>query len=228
MKQKKVVGMKEHRNISIADQIFDQLERDILTGRYSRGEILSELKLSKEMDVSRTPIREALLRLEQENLLQESGRGMTVIGLSQEDMMDLYDIRLHLEGEMARRAAVSITEEQLSQLQELAELQRYYINKQGNSSSEHTKNLDSDFHELLYSCCGSKMYADELIRIHKKMTRYRRASISKQSRAVQSNEEHLDICRALATHDAEKVEEAVLRHVRNAMERMEHMETLKV
>ena len=149
------------------------------------------------------------------------------IGIRHKPPGDLYDIRLHLEGEMARRAAVSITEEQLSQLQELAELQRYYINKQGNSSSEHTKNLDSDFHELLYSCCGSKMYADELIRIHKKMTRYRRASISKQSRAVQSNEEHLDICRALATHDAEKVEEAVLRHVRNAMERMEHMETLK-
>ena len=52
--------MKEHRNISIADQIFEQLEKDILSGRYQRGEVLSELRLSKEMNVSRTPIREAL------------------------------------------------------------------------------------------------------------------------------------------------------------------------
>ena len=59
--------MKEHRNISIADQIFEQLEKDILSGRYQRGEVLSELRLSKEMNVSRTPIREALLRLAQEN-----------------------------------------------------------------------------------------------------------------------------------------------------------------
>jgi DNA-binding GntR family transcriptional regulator len=49
--------MKEHRNISIADQIFEQLEREILSGKYRRGEILSELRLSKELDVSRTPIR---------------------------------------------------------------------------------------------------------------------------------------------------------------------------
>ena len=88
--------MKEHRNISIADQIFEQLEREILSGKYRRGEILSELRLSKELDVSRTPIREALLRLEQENILAETGRGMEVIGISAEDMLDLYDIRLHL------------------------------------------------------------------------------------------------------------------------------------
>ena len=103
--------MKEHRNISIADQIFEQLEKDILSGRYQRGEVLSELRLSKEMNVSRTPIREALLRLAQENILQESGRGMVVIGISNDDMLDMYDIRLHLEGEVARRAARNITEE---------------------------------------------------------------------------------------------------------------------
>ena len=172
--------MKEHRNISIADQIFDQLERDILSGQYKRGEVLSELRLSKELDVSRTLIREALLRLEQENLLAETGRGLEVIGISSNDMLDMYDIRLHLEGEAARRAALNISDQQLSELLELTELQRYYINKQGNSSSEHTKNLDSQFHELLYRSCGSKAYTDVLIRIHKKMTKFRMASISKQ------------------------------------------------
>ena len=108
--------MKEHRNISIADQIFDQLEKDILSGKYERGEVLSELRLSKELNVSRTPIREALLRLEQENVLRETGRGMEVIGISGEDMLDMYDIRMHLEGPSARRAAENITDEQLAAL----------------------------------------------------------------------------------------------------------------
>lgn len=219
--------MKEHRNISIADQIFEQLERDILSGKYKRGEILSELRLSKEMDVSRTPIREALLRLEQENILMESGRGMMVIGISKEDMMDMYDIRLHLEGEAARRAAKIITDEQLAELLELTELQRYYINKQANGSSEHTRNLDSQFHELLYRSCGSKVYADVLSRLHKKMTKYRMASISKQSRALQSNDEHMKIYRALAAHDPDAAEAAVLLHVRSAMNRMENMEPVE-
>ena len=219
--------MKEHRNISIADQIFEQLEKDILSGKYQRGEVLSELRLSKEMNVSRTPIREALLRLAQENILQETGRGMVVIGITNDDMLDMYDIRLHLEGEAARRAAVNITDEQLAQLQELTELQRFYINKQGNSSSEHTKNLDSQFHEVLYAASGSKSYTEVLVRLHKKMSKFRMASVSKQSRALLSNDEHMEICRAMALHDPDAAEEAVLKHVRNAMDRMEHLELME-
>ena len=55
--------MREHKSISIADQIYEQLEREILTGKYPRGEVLSEMRLSTEMGVSRTPIREAIRRL---------------------------------------------------------------------------------------------------------------------------------------------------------------------
>ena len=97
--------MREHKSISIADQIFEQLERDILTGRYPRGEVLSEMRLSTELGVSRTPIREAIRRLEQEHLLEESGRGMVVVGISREDMLDMYDIRVRIEGRAAARAA---------------------------------------------------------------------------------------------------------------------------
>ena len=55
--------MKERKSISIADQIFEQLERDILSGKYARGELLTELRLSEELGVSRTPIREAIRQL---------------------------------------------------------------------------------------------------------------------------------------------------------------------
>ena len=57
--------MNEHKTVSIADQIFEQLEKEILTGEYERGEVLTEAKLSEKLGVSRTPIREALRRLAQ-------------------------------------------------------------------------------------------------------------------------------------------------------------------
>ena len=63
--------MREHKTISIADQIFEQLERDILSGVYQRGELFSEMGLSKQLGVSRTPVREAIRRLEQEHLLED-------------------------------------------------------------------------------------------------------------------------------------------------------------
>ena len=65
--------MGEFKTVSLADQVFEQLEDDIITGKYPRGELLTELKLVEQLGVSRTPIREALRRLEQENLIRDSG-----------------------------------------------------------------------------------------------------------------------------------------------------------
>ena len=119
--------MRDHKPISIADQVFEKLERDILSGKYPQGEILSELRLSGELGVSRTPIREAIRRLEQERILEDSGHGLVVIGISREDMLDIYEIRLQLEGLAAKRAAASITDDVLSEMKEVLDLQRFYI-----------------------------------------------------------------------------------------------------
>ena len=97
--------MRDHRTISIADQIFEQLQDEILSGKYKKGEILSEARLSEELGVSRTPVREAVRRLEQERILDETGKGIVVVGISAEDMLDMYDIRIQLEGQAAARAA---------------------------------------------------------------------------------------------------------------------------
>lgn len=214
--------MKERKSISIADQIFEQLERDILSGKYARGELLTELRLSEELGVSRTPIREAIRRLEQEHILEEAGRGVTVVGISRQDMLDMYEIRIRIEGLAAEWAAARISDEELSQIRETLELQRYYTEK-GGSHSDQIKNLDSQFHELVYRACGSRALTDTLIGLHKKMTKFRMASVSKQSRALQSVEEHEAILAALSTHDAEAAGEAMTAHVVNARDRMRDM-----
>lgn len=216
--------MREHRTISIADQIFEQLERDILTGKYQRGEVLSELRLSAELGVSRTPIREAVRRLEQENILKETGRGMVVIGISREDMLDMYEIRLRIEGLAARRAAANISDEQLKQMEETLDLQSFYIDKQEGDSAEQIRDMDSRFHELLYEGSGSRAFHETLSALHRKIMKYRSASVSKHSRALLSLEEHRAIYKALAAHDGDAAEKAALNHVVNARDSMAEME----
>ncbi len=216
--------MREHKTISIADQIFEQLERDILSGRYARGELLSEMGLAKELGVSRTPVREAIRRLEQENILEETGRGLQVIGISREDMLDMYDIRLQIEGRAARLAAARIGDRDLRAMREVLDLQRYYVEKDGEQNSDQIKNLDSQFHALLYRACGSRPYCDTLLSLHKKITKFRRASVSKYSRAVQSLAEHEAIFAALAARDADAAERTVIEHAAHARDRIISLE----
>ena len=85
--------MIEHKTVSLADQIFEHLETDILSGKYQRGEILTEAKLCQELGVSRTPVREALRRLSQEHIIEESTKGSVVIGISERDLEDIFMIR---------------------------------------------------------------------------------------------------------------------------------------
>ena len=217
--------MREHKNISIADQIFEQLEREILSGKYPRSTVLSELGLSKELGVSRTPVREAIRRLEQEDILEECGKGMVVVGITPEDMQDMFEIRLAVEGEAARRAAQLITDDRLHALREILDLQRFYSEKGGENSSDQIKNMDSQFHEIVYSACGSRPYIRTLLPLHKRMMKLRKASVSKHSRAMQSLEEHEAIYEALRKHDPDAAEEAVLTHTRNARERMINLGT---
>ena len=119
----------EHRTISIADQVFEILEKDILTGVYTRGELLTETKLSEKLGVSRTPIREALRRLEQERLVVGTSRGMRVVGLDTRDIEDIYEIRIRVEGLAARRAAERATGEQLAELKRVLDMQEFFTFK---------------------------------------------------------------------------------------------------
>ncbi len=215
--------MKERKSISIADQIFEQLERDILSGKYARGELLTELRLSEELGVSRTPIREAIRRLEQENILEEAGRGVTVVGISRQDMLDMYEIRIRIEGLAAEWAAARITDEELGQIRDILDLQRFYTERPNGGHSDEIKNLDSRFHEMVYRACGSRALTDTLLNLHKKMTKFRMASVSKHSRALRSVEEHEAILAALSARDGAAANAAMTRHVENARDRMRQM-----
>lgn len=205
--------MLEHKTHTLADQVFERLETDILSGKYARGDVLVEMELCQELGVSRTPVREALRRLQQEHLVEEYGKGLKVLGVTREDLEDIMELRLRLESYAAARAAERITEEQLKELKETLDLQEFYLTKQ---DSDHIKGMDSKFHELVYKFADSVVIYDTLLPLHKKVQRYRKRSVENNSRAAHSVEEHRAIYEALAAHDPKAAEVAILNHTQNA------------
>ena len=205
--------MLDHRTVSLADQVFEHLETDILSGKYSRGEILTEGKLSSELGVSRTPIREALRRLEQEHLIEESGKGSVVIGVTEKDLEDIYLIRGRLEGLVASMAARNRTEEQLEALREALELQEFYVDKK---DADRIKKMDNKFHNRMYELSGSMVFYDTLLPLHKKAQKYRKASVESKSRAEASVTEHRRIYEAVAAGDSALAAKCAEEHVLNA------------
>ena len=205
--------MLTHKTVSLADQVFEHIERDILSGKYERGEIITESKLSAELGVSRTPIREALRRLEQEHLIEESGKGSVVIGISEKDLEDIFLIRKQLECLAASMAAKNHTDEQLAELKETLELQEFYVTK---ADTEHVKYMDNKFHRILYKLTGSTVFYDTLVPLHRKIQKYRRASLQSKSRATESVLEHRRVYEAIASRDGDLAAKTVLEHIENA------------
>ncbi len=208
--------MHNHKTQSLADIIFEKLENDILSEKYPYGEVLTEARLSEELGVSRTPIREALRRLEQENLITESSnKGSVVLGITKTDIADIYDIRLRLEGMAARLAAERANDEEREKLTQAVELQEFYTQKK---DAEHIKAMDNDFHQCLYESCGSTVLASVLLPLHKKAQKYRKASVSNGSRAGESVAEHKAILEAILKRDGEEAEQRTVEHILNAKE----------
>lgn len=203
----------EHKNVSLAERVFERLETDLLGGRYQRGELLTEHRLVEDLGVSRTPIREALRRLEQEHIVEIGARGILVIGVSEEDVRDIFDIRLHIEGEAAARAAKNADPVSIGRLGEALELQEYYV---GRSDADHIRSMDSRFHELVYLASGSVIYADTLLPLHRKVQKYRKLSVESEDRAAESAAEHREIYEAIERGDAEAAARAMTAHVQNA------------
>ena len=209
--------MSGFKTVSLATQVFERLENDIITGVYPRGEILTELKLVEQLGVSRTPIREALRRLEQERLIEESGKGSVVLGITLEDLVDIMDIRRRTEGLAAYYAARNLTEEGRQELATISELQDFYYAKH---DIENLRKMDDKFHHAIYELCGRTVIYDTLQPLHKKTQRYRKISIESIDRQERSVREHKAIFEAICAGDADKAEKLMTEHIANAKESM--------
>ncbi len=209
--------MAEFKTVSLADQVFERLESDIITGVYARGEILTELKLVEQLGVSRTPIREALRRLEQERLIKDSGKGSVVLGITVDDLLDIMEIRKRTEGLAAYYATKNITPEGIKELRDILNLHIFYYEKQ---DIERACQMDDKFHTMLYKFSGRSVICDTLTPLYRKTLRYRKISVEEQSRLACSIDEHKAILEAIVSGDAELAANLTRQHVIKAKENM--------
>ena len=209
--------MNQFKTTSLADQVFEKLENDIIQGVYPRGEILTELKLVNQLGVSRTPIRDALRRLEQERLIEDTGKGSRVVGITEEDLEDIMNIRQRIEGLAAYYAAKNMTPEGLAELTHIVDLQDFYFDK---GDAEQLRQVDEQFHDLICYLSKRTVIMDTLIPLHRKTRRYRRISMEDWSRTVNTRKEHKAIFDAMASGDADLAESLMAKHIENAKKHM--------
>ena len=209
--------MRTYKSTSLADQVFDKLENDIIQGVYARGELLTELKLVEQLGVSRTPIREALRRLEQERLIEDTGKGSRVLGITEEDLQDIMNIRERIEGLAAYYAAKNITPEGLAELTHIVDLQEFYFSKR---DKEHLRQVDDQFHDMICTLSKRSVIADTLVPLMRKTRRYRRVAIDNWERTTDTMKQHKAIFQAIADRNAELAQELTTQHIIHAKEHM--------
>ncbi|MBO7214848.1 MAG: GntR family transcriptional regulator [Clostridia bacterium] len=205
---------------SRADAVFEKLENDILTGVYKKGDVITETEISNALSVSRTPVREAIRRLEQEDLLKEIPKGHVVVGISPEDILDIYDIRIKIEGDATMRCVENITEEELNKMREAVELQEFYTLK---NYADKLKGTDSVFHDLIYKNSGSEIYQSILSTLHRKVQLCRKTSFSGSDRANEAVIEHREILTAIEKRDGLLAKELMIKHITNAKKNIEKL-----
>jgi DNA-binding GntR family transcriptional regulator len=203
----------EKKGSSLADRVFERLESDIFSGEYRQNEIMTENQLAADLGVSRTPIREAVKRLSQENLVRLLPNGIQIVGMTAEDIRDIYEIKRAMEGEVAARAAMHATSSDMEDLRGAIEMQEFFIDK---GNFENVINMDDKFHYVIYKASKSAIFCDLLYPLHRRIQRYRKASVSDVSRAKKSYLEHKAIYEAISRGDADAARKLMTEHVVNA------------
>jgi DNA-binding GntR family transcriptional regulator len=203
---------------SLEEKVYLSLEEQIISQKLRTGEAVTEMKLSRELGVSRTPVREALQRLDREGLIKLiPNKGAVVLGISEQDLIDIYKIRMRLEGLAARIAAEKKDVEFCRQLGDNIDLTGFYMSK---GDIEKVKDLDSEFHDIIYRCCESRMLGKTLSELHRYIASYRKLSLAASGRIDRSLAEHKEIYDAIASGNTDAADELMSKHVERALENL--------
>ena len=203
---------------SLQVRVFEEIERAILSEDFKSGESLAELKLSSELGVSRTPVREALRQLELEGLVKIiPNKGAVVVGVTEKDIEDIYVIRMRMEDLAVRWAAELMTENDDKELKDIVELQEFYASK---GDAERLCETDGAFHEAIYRFSRSRPLNQTLTGFHHYIRHARSVSFKASGRAQISVSEHRAIAEALFRRDGEEAARLMIDHVEKAKENL--------
>ena len=212
--QRRLIPIKLDGYKPLRDIVFETLREAIINQTLKPGERLMEIQLAEEMGVSRTPVREAIRKLELEGLVVMVPRkGAYVAGISMKDIHEVYELRSALEALAASLAAVRITDE------ELEEMERQMVKEAKETEDNNLQgivSIDTTFHDLLYQAAHNQRLVQFINILQEQLQRFRSATLSRPGRSKYALEEHKKIVEALANKDAKLAAKLATEHIENA------------
>ena len=209
----KDISLKMDEYLPLRDVVFNTLRNAILTGELSPGERLMEIKLADKLGVSRTPIREAIRKLELEGLVVNTPRkGAEVANISAEDLRDVLEVRRSLEVLAISLACEKMTDETLELLYENIDAFKHSIDAEATSD---IASVDVTFHDIIYKATGNNRLLQILNNISEQMYRYRFEYIKNKESWNRLVEEHMNIYEAIKNRDKDLAVKSILLHIDN-------------
>lgn len=198
----------------LRELVCETIRQAIIDGTFSPGERLMEIQMADEMGVSRTPVREAIRKLELEGfVVMIPRRGTYVADISIKDITEIYEIRTSLDVLAAGLAAERITDEELETLNRLlVEIGQYIADK----NMEKIVEADTAFHDVLYQASRNERLCAIINNLREQLTGIRGRSMSYPGRLIETMDEHRALIDCIASRDVERAQEAARMHIENA------------
>lgn len=194
------------------EAIFAALRSEILSGVHSPGTPMREITLAERFGVSRTPVREALSRLQQERLLERVARGLQVPQVDPAQVIQVYDMRILLEEEAAGQAARSRQFTDLMRLEALLERDRKL-----SDPDDHTRiTTNLEFHAAVWECAHNPVLTDLLERLSTHLIHAPRSTLSVEQRWTDALDEHEELIGAIDRQDVQTARRVAREHMETA------------
>ena len=200
----------------LKELVYLELKHKILTGEIASQTRLMEIDLAEKMNVSRTPIREAIKRLADDGLVKvEPRRGAYVANISIKDMLDVFEVREDMEGFTAYLATQRITDEQKEELRKIAEA---YEEATRNNDKETVIVLDEAFHNFIVGCCNNETLKELVQYVQELSLRFRYLYYEEFSLYEATAEQHNRILATITAGDADLARKEADTHVKTLKE----------
>ncbi|MGN8632093.1 GntR family transcriptional regulator [Blautia sp. HCP3S3_G3] len=199
--------------LPLRDVVFNTLRQAILKGELKPGERLMEIALADKLGVSRTPIREALRKLEQEGLVfMIPRRGAQVADITEKDLNDVLEVRIALENLSVEKACKRMTEEQIKKLGLAA---REFERTIAENNLVKLAEADVAFHEIIYQAADNQTLNQVQSNLREQIYRYRVEYLKDEEMRNQLVKEHEQLYLAMKERNVEKAQEISFHHIEN-------------
>jgi DNA-binding GntR family transcriptional regulator len=204
-----------HDRRRVTDWVYEEVRQAVIELKLKPGEALREATIAEQLGVSKTPVREALARLEQEGLVETTSfKGAVVSGYSPEDLQEIYELRELLEGAAARAAATSASDETLKRLAALVSESRELGDR---DDLEGLAVLLGDFDLVIFEQVTNERIRALIENLKAHLTRIGRLTEDIPGRVKASVAEHAVIVDAIGAHDPDEAERSMRRHIRSVL-----------